>query len=353
MPNRTTPCNEFPGNKDTALMNITSAEAEKMVDEQMAREAAQAQPTEDAEKLQGTSQEEPEKVEQTEETEGAEVKDAEVPQETTKDSPQESEDKSKTETDPEESPKKQKYTQSERINHAFQLEKAKRKAEKEKRQRLQAENEQLKKELEKYKGLNLQDFGDKVDDYVDYRLKEQSMRSKVEANEAEIRRSEEDEVAAERERRIALSFDTEEERSEYRQLMEGVNGQAFFKAIADKDEKFPGTKNAFVGYLSSVEQFPKVLKELMTNEKALREVFRDNDPEMLRINLSQFTHNFLSGKVPGNRQDEPKPTAQPAPAPKPAIPVIGKQTTSSTSAPEPDYSSRDWANEHLKRKPKG
>ena len=352
MPNQTTPCKEFLGNKDTALMNISSEEAEKMVDELMAKEAAQAQPTEDADKLQGTSQEEPEKTEKVEETDGAEVKNEEVPQKT-EESPQESEDKPKTGTEPEETPKKQKYTQSERINHAFQLEKAKRKAEKEKRQRLQEENEQLKKELEKYKGLNLQDFGDKVDDYVDYRLKEQSMRSKVEANEAEIKRSEEDEVAAERERRIALSFDTEEERSEYRQLMEGVNGQAFFKAIADKDEKFPGTKNAFVGYLSSVEQFPKVLKELMTNEKALREVFRDNDPEMLRINLSQFTHKFLSGEVPGNRQDEPKPVAQPAPAPKPAIPVIGKQTTASTSAPEPDYSSRDWANEHLRKKPKG
>lgn len=336
-------------------MNITSEEAEKMVDEQMAKEAAQAQPTEVAEKLQGTSQEEPEKAEKAEETEGTEVKDAEVPQENeTEEAPQESDNKQESKTGSEDKPKKR-YTQSERINHAFQLEKAKRKAEREKRQRLQAENEQLRKELETYKGLKLEDFNNKVDDYIDWRQKEQSMRAKVEANEAAIKQSEDDEVEAERERRIALSFDTDEARNEYRQLVEGPDGRAFFKAIADKNERFPGTQNAFVGYLSSVEQFPKVLKELMTNEKALREVFRDNDPEMLRINLAQFTHKFLGGEeVPAdNRHEQPKPTAQPAPAPKPAIPVIGKQTTSSTSAPEPDYSSRDWANEHLRRKPKG
>ncbi len=335
-------------------MNITSEEAVKMVREQMAKEAESAQPVEADQKSQEASQE-PEKVEKTEETEGTEVKDAEVPQENkTEEAPQESDNKQEPKAESEDKPKKR-YTQSERINHAFQLEKAKRKAEREKRQRLQAENEQLKKELEKYKGLKLEDFNNKVDDYIDWRQKEQSMQAKVEANEAAIKQSEDDEVEAERERRIALSFDTDEEREEYRQLVEGPDGRAFFKAIADKDERFPGTTKAFIGYLSSVEQFPRVLKELMKNEQSLREVFRDNDPEMLRINLSQFTHKFLGGEsIPAdNRHEQPKPSVQPVATPKPAIPVIGKQTSSTPSAPAPDYSSRDWANEHLKKYPKG
>ena len=98
------------------------------------------------------------------------------------------------------------------------------------------------------------------------------------------------------------------------------------------------------------QEYPKVLRELMTNTKSLAYVFRDRDPWELRHNLHVFTKEFLAGKqaVP---EEKKEPEQQPE-QPKPKIPVIGKQVTAQAKPTEPVHDRAYW-NEYLRKHPNG
>ena len=320
---------------------LSTEQAEEIVDKKMAREAEAAQPAET--KQETVNADTPEsKVETPKEEPKEPVREAEEPKPEEKEKPKAEEPTDKPEENKDDKrPPKQKYSHEERVAHQFAKEKQKRK---EQREKYQARIKELEAELEKYKGLKLEDFGENgTGDYLDYKLKERDMQNEVKTTKERIEREEQEEMQREIDRRVNLSFATAEERDEYNDLI-NEKGQEFFEALQQADPN-----GVVLNYLNSVEKYPVVLKKLMTDMDALGYVFRDKDPYELRHNLHQFTKELLEGKA--KPKEEPVVEKQPEPA-KPAIPVIGKQVTAQGSPSEPVHDRAYW-NEYLRKHPMG
>lgn len=334
-------------------MSISSEQAMKMVDEKMAREAQPAQP-EPNEKPE-TEQPAPEpKAEEpkAEDKKEPEEKPEEVPPEDKKE-PEEKADEQKPEDQkPEEDekkasdrkPPKQKYSHAERVAHAFSIEKQKRK---EQHAKDQARIKELEEKLKKYEGLKLDDFEGNVENFTNWKLEERDLQNEVKTTKERIEREEAEMMARETERRVNLSFESDEERDDYNELIRN-NGPQFYEALQKHDPK-----GVVLDYLNSVEKYPIVLRELMTNMDSLRYVFRDKDPVMLRINLAAFTKDLLDGKEPEKKQETEKQPEQTKPQEhKPAIPVTGRQVTASAKPSEPVHDRAYW-NQYLREHPNG
>jgi hypothetical protein len=197
----------------------------------------------------------------------------------------------------------------------------------------------------------MDDFGEHgQEDWFNWKLKEQDMRHEVQDTKARMEREEAEELQKETERRVALSFDTEEERDDYNELIR-TNGPKFYEALQQADPE-----GVVLSYLSSVEKYPVVLQKLMTDMDSLRYVFRDKDPIVLRFNLHQFTKELLEGdkKKPEEKKSESelKPEQTKPQEVKPAMPIIGKQVTASAKPSEPVHDRAYW-NDYLKKHPRG
>lgn len=326
-------------------MSISTEQAEKMVDEKMAREAAASkaaeQPTEVKEpSTPDPKPEEPKKDEPPKEEPPKEEPKKEEPpkEEKPEEKPEEKDAKDKLEEGKEKKlPPSKKYTKDQRIAHSFAIEKKKRQA-------AQARVKELEAELDKIKGLKPADFGDDVEAYTSYRIEEAKKRDELERKQEFIKQSEADEQQLETERRVSMCFPDAAEREEYDNLI-ASRGRAFYDALQEHDPN-----GVVLDYLNGVEEYPKVLRELMTNSRSLAYVFRDKDPWELRHNLHVFTKEFLAGKqaVP---EEKKEPEQQPEP-PKPKIPVIGKQVTVQAKPTEPVHDRAYW-NEYLRKHPNG
>ena len=325
-------------------MSISTEQAEKMVDEKMAREAAASkaaeQPTEVKEpSTPDPKPEEPKKEEPKEEPPKEEPKKEEPPkEEKPEEKPEEKEQQDKLEEGKEKKlPPSKKYTKDQRIAHSFAIEKKKRQA-------AQARVKELEAELDKIKGLKPADFGDDVEAYTSYRIEEAKKRDELERKQEFIKQSEADEQQLETERRVSMCFPDEADRAEYEDLIASRGGE-FYEALQKFDPK-----GVVLDYLNGVEEYPKVLRELMSNNRSLAYVFRDLDPWELRHNLHVFTKDFLAGKqaVP---EEKKEPEQQPE-QPKPKIPVIGKQVTAQAKPTEPVHDRAYW-NEYLRKHPNG
>lgn len=338
-------------------MSISTEQAEKMIDEKMAREAAPAQPEQNdtpaPEQSTPDPKEDPKPEEKPEEKPAEEQKPQEEPPKEDPKPEEKPEDKKPEEDEKKPSdkklPPKKKYTHEERVAHAFNIEKQKRK---EQHAKDRARIKELEDELAKYKGLSLKDFDNNVENYTDWRLKERDMQNEVKNTKERVEREEADELQRETERRVNLSFATDEERDNYNELIR-TNGPKFYEALQQADPN-----GVVLDYLNSVEKYPIVLQELMTNMDSLRHVFRDKDPVVLRFNLHQFTKELLEGKKQPEakpeetKPQENKPEQKPTTEAKPAIPVIGKQVTTSAAPQEPVHDRAYW-NNYLKQHPRG
>lgn len=327
-------------------MSISSEQAMKMVEEKMARESAPAQPEPEVKPEPDTSTPEP-KEEPKPDTAAAE---------TEKKEPEGDkagvEQNDKPEVKPEEDekkasdrkPPKQKYSHAERVAHAFSIEKQKRK---EQHAKDQARIKELEEKLKKYEGLKLDDFEGNVENFTNWKLEERDLQNEVKTTKERIEREEAEMMARETERRVNLSFESDEERDDYNELIRN-NGPQFYEALQKHDPK-----GVVLDYLNSVEKYPIVLRELMTNMDSLRYVFRDKDPVMLRINLAAFTKELLDGKAPEKKQETEKQPEQTKPQEhKPAIPVTGRQVTASAKPSEPVHDRAYW-NQYLREHPNG
>ena len=105
-------------------------------------------------------------------------------------------------------------------------------------------------------------------------------------------------------------------------------GQGFAEAIHEKDKN-----NVVFNYLDTVQDYPIVLKELMTNPtKWLPTIFRSTDEYSLKRNTAKVTDMILDDYYSSkNTQVDTTVNNKAAPA----IPVIGKQI-SSAGATTPD-----------------
>ena len=324
---------------------ISTEQANKMIDEKMARET----PKPDDQKVETSTtgaeeapkQEEPKQEQPKAEEPKAEPPKAEEPKEDKPKEDKPAEDKQKEEKTPSEDKKKnvppsKKYTRDERIAHSFAIEKRK-------RQEAQAKVKELEAELAKVKGLKPEDFNNDVEAYTSYRIDAQHKLDEIERNKRFIEQSEAEEMARETERKVSMCFPDEADREEYEQLI-ATNGKSFYEALQANDPN-----GVVLDYLNGVEKYPIVLRKLMTDMDALRHVFRDKDPYELRHNLHVFTKELLSGKTEEKKEDVKQPE-QEQPQPKPAIPVIGKQVTAQAKPTEPVHDRAYWNDYLLKHK---
>ena len=332
----------------------------KMVEEKMAREAKPAQPeqNEQPEVQKPTPDtEQPEESKPEDKPAEAEDKPEEKPEEKAEPAQESKEEPKADEVTPDENkgktdkrPPKQKYSHEERTAHKFAQEQRRRREEKQKRQEAEKRVKELEAELEKYKGLTLKDFENNVENWTNWKLKERDMQNEVESTKKDMERQEAEAAARETERRVNLSFETEEERDDYNELIR-TNGPKFYEALQEADPQ-----GVVLDYLNSVEKYPIVLKKLMTDMDALRHVFRDKDPYVLRMNLHQFTKELLEGKPEQTKADdqkaEPEQKSKPTQEPKPAIPVTGRQVTASAKPTEPVHDRAYW-NNYLREHPNG
>ena len=135
-----------------------------------------------------------------------------------------------------------------------------------------------------------------------------------------------------------------EELTQYRDLIAN-NGRAFMEAIQENDPN-----NVVLNYLDTLQEYPIVLRQLMTDMPTLRRLFRSRDPEALKYNVRVIADEILE-KHHAPKVETPKveakaetPAVETVPAAKPAIPVIGKQissqgNSSSSGSLLKDYSS--------------
>ena len=225
-----------------------------------------------------------------------------------------------------EQPSKKERTHQEERDYAFIREKNKRKAQ---RERYEAEIKSLKEELEKYKGLKLEDFKGDQQKYIDYRFDQQNQEKKIADQQRRLDELEAADMEAENDRRVNLSFADERERQEYVNLLE-KNGREFLSALKEFDPE-----NVVMTYLNDLEQYPRVLKVLMTDKEALRSVFAKRDPTFRKLALDHLATKVLAPKTE-----------------KKKLPVIGRQTSSSPVAENKVHDMAYW-NEYLRNHPKG
>lgn len=225
----------------------------------------------------------------------------------------------------EQSSKKERTHQEER-DYAFIREKNKRKAQ---RERYEAEIKSLKEELEEYKGLKLEDFKGDQQKYIAYCFDQQNQEKKIADQQRRLDELEAADMEAENNRRVNLSFADERERQEYVNLLE-KNGREFLSALKTFDPE-----NVVMTYLNDLEQYPRVLKVLMTDKEALKSVFAKRDPTFRKLALDHLATKVLAPKTE-----------------KKKLPVIGRQTSSSPVAENKVHDMAYW-NEYLRNHPKG
>lgn len=215
---------------------------------------------------------------------------------------------------------------------------------------------ELTEALEKYKGLESKDFKDKdgntnYDAYTNWKLQERDMQ-----NEVQRLQKEQLDVELEQDRIATERCFQGKELEDYNRLIQ-TNGKVFADVIHSYDQN-----NAIFKYLDTVEDYPIVMRELMTNHnKWLPQIFRPNkysnaivtNPNILERNTAKVVEEILdeyyASKSNSNNSSK---AVEPTIKSKSAIPVIGKQITNNNVS-ESSIHDRNYWNNHLREHPKG
>lgn len=206
--------------------------------------------------------------------------------------------------------------------------------EKQRRKDAEAKVKELQEALEKYKGLQSKDFKDKdgninYDAYTNWKLQERDMQHEVERI-----RQEQLQQDIENDRIITERCFQGQELEDYNALIM-KDGKAFADAIHEYDDK-----NVIFSYLDTVNEYPIVLRELMTNaNKWLPQIFRTNrysravikDPNTLERNTAKVVEEILDNYYnTKNTVNNEVPSTQPVKnVHTNSVPIIGKQITQS------------------------
>lgn len=236
----------------------------------------------------------------------------------------------------------------------YAFERLKRKS-KEQHEKDLARIKELEEELAKGKGLKAEHFIDKdgkpdPNSYVDWKLKERDLQDEIKEIQRQDHERQLKEDIEEDRRRVENCYQDERERKEYDDLIQR-NGKAFYDAVSEVDPN-----GVVFGYLSTMPEYPIVLKELMTDNKLLGYTFRSTDPDALKHNIITVADQILDRHH--NKNSTPKIVAtEPASAvvpPKPKeLPVIGKQINNSQAASGPVVKDRNYWNNYLRQHPRG
>lgn len=247
------------------------------------------------------------------------------------------------------------HSHKEQRDYAFIREKNKRKAQAARYQAEIATKDARIKELEdkltRYRGLTSDNFkkddgSTNYDAYTNWKLQERDMQNEVQALKSQIE-------SQSRERDIELDRIATErcfsgkELEEYDNLI-AAKGAAFANALHEFDES-----NALFKYLDTVQDYPIVLREFMTNpNKWLPRICRSKDPESIRYNTARAVDQILDEYSTNHSALNTRQVST-----KPQIPVTGKQITNA-GATQPDTtkslltsinSINDYLSKHRKR----
>lgn len=212
---------------------------------------------------------------------------------------------------------------------------------------------ELTEALEKYKGLESKDFKDKdgntnYDAYTNWKLQERDM-----VNEVQRLQQEQLNVELEQDRIATERCFQGQELEDYNRLIQN-NGKVFADVIHSYDKN-----NAIFKYLDTVDDYPIVMRELMTNHnKWLPQIFRPNkyshavitNPNILERNTAKVVEEILD-EYYASKNNQSK-SVEPTIKSKTAIPVIGKQITNNNVSESSVHDSNYW-NNHLREHPKG
>lgn len=210
---------------------------------------------------------------------------------------------------------------------------------------------ELTEALEKYKGLESKDFKDKdgntnYDAYTNWKLQERDMQ-----NEVQRLQQEQLDVELEQDRIATERCFQGQELEDYNRLIQN-NGKVFADVIHSYDKN-----NAIFKYLDTVDDYPIVMRELMTNHnKWLPQIFRPNkyshavitNPNILERNTAKVVEQILD-EYYASKNNQSKSVESKS---KTAIPVIGKQITNNNVSESSVHDSNYW-NNHLREHPKG
>lgn len=282
-------------------------------------------------------------VEQKQVEDKADDKAEEPKAEVDKAEPEEPETKTEAKADvkPEE-PKKQSPR-----DYAFERLKRREKQTREENRKYQERIKELEAQLERGKDLKAEHFLDKdgkpdPTSYVNWKFKERDMQDEIkelqrQAYESQLQADiEEDRI------RVENCFQDEKEREDYNNLI-ARNGQAFYNAVSDADPQ-----GVVFKYLSTMPEYPVVLRELMTDSKLLGYAFRSTDPDTLKKNIANIADQIL------DRRHKPisTPKEEPKVEPKKELPVIGKQINSTPGTGNVPHDRNYW-NRYLREHPRG
>jgi len=231
-------------------------------------------------------------------------------------------------------------------DYAFIREKQKRKEQKAK---YEARIKELEEELKKRDGLEAKHFTKEdgsadPEAYIRNEFAKRDMTDELNRIKQQDA-AEQNQLALEQDRIITEHCFQGKELDDYRNLI-ASKGSAFAAALKEHDKN-----DVVLNYLDTLQEYPIVLKELMTNMDTLRRLFRSKDPDTLKHNIEKISGEILD-KVHTKPQSVEVP--QPAPVePKKALPVIGKQITNQTTTVEPTVKDRQYWNNYLRNHPHG
>lgn len=232
-------------------------------------------------------------------------------------------------------------------DYAFERLKKREKQAREENRKYQERIKELEAQLEQGKDLKAEHFLDKdgkpdPTSYVNWKFKERDMQDEIkelqrQAYESQLQADiEEDRI------RVENCFQDEKERADYNDLI-ARNGQAFYNAVTDADPQ-----GVVFKYLSTMPEYPVVLRELMTDSKLLGYAFRSTDPDTLKKNIASIADQIL------DRRHKPisTPKEEPKAEPKKELPVIGKQINSTPGTGNVPHDRNYW-NRYLREHPRG
>lgn len=227
------------------------------------------------------------------------------------------------------------------IDYAFAKQKAKSKE-------LKKRVKELEEELKKYRDLKPEHFkkddgSQDVQGYMDYRINQENVKKEIDNLNAEDA-SIQEQMEVERDRYITEhSFHTEEEKNEYVELVRN-NLPQFVEDLKQADPQ-----GVILNYLGSLNQYPVVLKTLLTDMNKLSWLFRTHDPQALRSRIERLSDDLLDEyNSKKNVQPEAHKAVQATEVVTKSIPVTGRQVTSSTGSSNPVVKDRNWWNEYLR-----
>lgn len=190
---------------------------------------------------------------------------------------------------------------------------------------------ELEDALKKYQDLKSEDFKKQdgtvdYDAFTDWKVQQKDMQNEV----SNLRKSmEQDQIqhAIDYDRYVTERCFEGKELEDYDNLI-ATKGGIFANEIHKVDKT-----NAAFNYLETLNDYPIVLRELMTNpNKWLGGMFRSTDPDMIKWNTARVADAIL------NEYYSSKKPVETSAQPKPAMPVIGKQITNAGATTSPHQS---------------